>query len=258
MKKIAIVLNEIVSNEIVSKKSTTQQTNRSKILKLNDHVMKLKGEVSTWKEHDHFSTLEILLENVIELNENVFYNYESKKDLLETILRLKKQRRKSRDETNIIIADELSIATTLHSIGQVCATLRRFDEALRHYNECLEIRRARLVDVSNDPIIAQTIFNIGQVYYEERQFDEALVHFNKSLSMHRQQQLLLNESSTSDDTRIVENIHAIGRVCSKQRRFEEALKYFNECLEIRQKNVKMGRCGNTVDDILKLESIFKF
>ena len=71
--------------------------------------------------------------------------------------------------------NHLDIATVLNNIGGVYMNKRMYEEALRYYNESLEIKRQTMP--ANHPRMDVTFDNIGNVYKALGQFDEALKYF---------------------------------------------------------------------------------
>jgi tetratricopeptide (TPR) repeat protein len=60
----------------------------------------------------------------------------------------------------------------LKKVGVKCEELGKYDEALRYYNECLEIEKRILP--SNHSSIAMTLNNIGIVYKNQGKYESAI------------------------------------------------------------------------------------
>ena len=65
----------------------------------------------------------------------------------------------------IVPLNQSSIANTLHNIGIVYKNLRKYEDALKYYNQSLEMKKQTLP--SNHPSIAQTLNNIGFLYKDQ-------------------------------------------------------------------------------------------
>jgi tetratricopeptide (TPR) repeat protein len=75
--------------------------------------------------------------------------------------------------------DQNVIIASYRSIGQLCCTEKRYEEALDMYDRVLE-RQKKLLP-SNHPDIAQTYNDISQVYDSESKWDKSIEYLNKSL-----------------------------------------------------------------------------
>ena len=68
--------------------------------------------------------------------------------------------------------DENAIRIQLNKVGGKNYELGKYDEALRYYNECLEIEKRILP--SNHSSIADTLNNIGLVYKDQGNYESAI------------------------------------------------------------------------------------
>jgi tetratricopeptide (TPR) repeat protein len=58
-----------------------------------------------------------------------------------------------------------------------------YDEAMRYYNEALELKRKTLP--ANDPAIGDTLNNIGDLFADQDKFEEALKYYDMSIKIYR-------------------------------------------------------------------------
>jgi tetratricopeptide (TPR) repeat protein len=77
-----------------------------------------------------------------------------------------------------------NIAASLNNIGSVYQSKNDYDEALRYYNQSLDMYRAIYGNI-NHLDIANSLNNIGSVYDSKNDYDKALRYYNQSLDINR-------------------------------------------------------------------------
>jgi len=125
---------------------------------------------------------------------------------------------------------------TFNDIGWLYANQGRYEEALDHYQEALDIHR----EVGNRTGEGTSLNNIGLVYYEQGRYEEALDHYQQALEVARTVDNRTGEGIT---------LNNIGLVYAAQGRYEEALNHYQQALAIaREVNNRSGE-GRTLDSI---------
>ena len=100
--------------------------------------------------------------------------------------------------------------------------LGRVDEAIEHYNKCLQIR-------SDFPHAHN---NLGIALATKGRIDEAIVHFEKAIEAAKSQ-----KSSPYLPPFLADAHHNLAKALRTQKRFEEALEHYAEALKLRPNNV---------------------
>ena len=129
---------------------------------------------------------------------------------------------------------EDDIRLQLYKVGGKSYELGKYDEALRYYEECLEIGKRilpsnhssiadslmgiRLV-YRNHSSIADTLHNIGSVYDNQGKYEEALKYYNQSLEMKK-------KTLPSNHPSIAKTLNNIGLLYKDQGKYEIAINYF--------------------------------
>jgi tetratricopeptide (TPR) repeat protein len=127
-------------------------------------------------------------------------------------------------------------AAALNRLGTACRTLRRFDEAIEHYQQALAIRR----QLGNRRGEGGTLNNLGRVYNDLHRLDQALDCYQQALAIHREVGERRFEAIT---------LQNLGGVYTRLRRFDTAIGHYQQALTIRRQ-LKDRRCeGGTLHDL---------
>jgi CHAT domain-containing protein/tetratricopeptide (TPR) repeat protein len=117
-------------------------------------------------------------------------------------------------------------ATSLHETGRTFRDIEEDGQAIKHYQQALEIRRA--IFPKNHRLIATTLNNIGVAYASQGQFDKAMEHHKEALAI---RQKLHGDNAHPDTAWSMRNI---GYVHHRKGEYRQALKLETQALEMRQ------------------------
>jgi tetratricopeptide (TPR) repeat protein len=125
-------------------------------------------------------------------------------------------------EMRRLLDADLGMAGTLSEIGMIQSRKGNFEAAFRSYDEALRIRR-KLGDRRD---IGLGLINLGTLYRERRQFDLALTTFAESLQIQREV-----------GNRVLESLclNAIGGLHLQMGQYGDATKSFEQALTLREK-----------------------
>ena len=122
---------------------------------------------------------------------------------------------------------ESEIAIILNNIGNCLIKMQRYDDALIHFKQSLEMYRNISFDERNDGNIATTLNNVGDCLMEMQRYDDALIHLKQSLEIHR---------NTSFDERkdcgIARTLNNVGNCLRNMQLYDDALIHFKQSLQI--------------------------
>ena len=121
------------------------------------------------------------------------------------------------------IKDELGVASSYGYIGRTYFRQGKLNEALKYYNNGLDIRLNKLG--KDHPHVATSYGNIGSVYAEQGNKDKALKYFNKALDIYL-------DKLGKDHPLVASSYNNIGSMYKEQGKKDEALKYLNKALDI--------------------------
>ena len=124
---------------------------------------------------------------------------------------------------------ESKIATILKNIGNCLVEMQRYDDALIHFKQSLEIHRNTSLVERKDGNIARTINNIGNCLTKMQRYDDALIHLKQSLEIHRN--ISLDEQK---DGNIATTLNNVGDCLRNMQRYDDALIHLKQALEIRR------------------------
>ena len=135
--------------------------------------------------------------------------------------------------------DNWNIAHTLLTIGQSYENLNKYDEAIKYFNESLQM-------CNQYPQTKWCVVNgIAMCLFYQQKFDEALNMFKESYEIIKNKFDLFAQNDTAQS----DVLYNIGRVYEKKEMYVEALDYFSKSLEIyrpldhkKLKNHKQLRC----------------
>lgn len=125
-------------------------------------------------------------------------------------------------EINRKLVQKRGIAASLSMIAQVDESLGKTDDALKSYNEALQIRR----DIGAKKEVGDTLINIASLYFDRGQYDKALPLFKEALQI---------QVDAGDETYQAMCLNNIGSVYLAKGQNEDALTYFQQSLQLREK-----------------------
>jgi len=128
---------------------------------------------------------------------------------------------------NIWEADTEGVASSLYNLGNVLARTQRFAEALKCYDESLNIRRSLFGD--NHHTIATMMHNLGVLYEEKREYLSARNWYDEALRVKR---ILLGPDSLS----LVATLSKIGDLHIISSDYHSALMCYQKVLKVQKRH----------------------
>jgi tetratricopeptide (TPR) repeat protein len=117
------------------------------------------------------------------------------------------------------LGDQKGVASSLNNIGLIHGSKGEYDEAIKLYNQSLEISK----HLGDQRAIAYTLNNIGSIHESKREDDEAIKLYNQSLEISKQR---------GDKLGMAYTLSAIGSLHKNKGEYDEAIKLYNQSLEI--------------------------
>ncbi|HIH95474.1 TPA: tetratricopeptide repeat protein [Methanosarcina acetivorans] len=117
--------------------------------------------------------------------------------------------------------DKVGISSTSHSLGIIYQQQGNYEEAVKKYNQSLEMKE-ELGDKSG---IAITLYQLGNIHYSQGNYEEAVKKYNQSLEMNKK---------PGDKSGIAKTLHQLGMIHHDKGNYEEAVKKYNQSLEIKE------------------------
>ena len=125
-------------------------------------------------------------------------------------------------EINRKLGQKLGIAATLAGIGGIQAAQGQPKAALSSLSEALKIDR----EIGNKKEAAATLIDLGNLYLDGGQYDKAMQTYKESLQMQR---------DAGDETGQALCLSNIGNVKLLTREYQDAITYYQQALQLRQK-----------------------
>mmetsp|Transcript_18285 Transcript_18285/g.22383 ORF Transcript_18285/g.22383 Transcript_18285/m.22383 type:complete len:443 (-) Transcript_18285:96-1424(-) len=131
--------------------------------------------------------------------------------------------------------DHLNVAVAIDAIGQACAKNEEYTNALRHFNDALELKKRILPQ--HHPSIADTLRSVGEVSHKIGSLQETEAAFRAALAIYRN---AFEDRSWKDDDECKQetdyNLHHmlantlvyIGSLIYVKNEFDLALKFYKE------------------------------
>jgi eukaryotic-like serine/threonine-protein kinase len=139
-------------------------------------------------------------------------------------------------EINRKLGQKLGIAATLAGIGAVQAAQGQPKAALSSLSEALKIDR----EIGNKKDAAATLADLGNLYLDGGQYDKAMQTYKESLQIER---------DAGDETGQAACLNSIGVVSLLTREYQDAITYFQEALQLRQKLNVPQDIGETIHNL---------
>ncbi|CAF1541544.1 unnamed protein product, partial [Didymodactylos carnosus] len=124
---------------------------------------------------------------------------------------------------NDTLPNDPVMSTFYNNIGLVYNDQGQYSQALKYYEQSLEIRLKTLGP--NHSIVAITYNNIGGVYNDQGEYSQALKYYEQSLEIRLK---ILGPNHPS----VAKTYNNIGTVYKDQGEYSQALKYYEQSLEI--------------------------
>ena len=142
------------------------------------------------------------------------------------------------------------VGLSLGRIGDVTAARGQLDDALQHYQQCLQIAR-RLLWMEETPQrlrdVSLFLGRIGDVARARGQLDDALQHYEEGLQIDRR---LLGMEETPERLRVVSlSLERIGDVADTRGQIDDALRHYDQCLQIARRLLGMEETPERLRDV---------
>ena len=128
------------------------------------------------------------------------------------------------------LGDKRGMAVSFNQIAQVQDEIGKSAEALKNYQEALRLRR----EIGDKKGTGDSLIDLGAFYHDRGHYDEALKFFKESLQMQRE---------LGDESNQALCLNNIGSCYTHKGEYEDALTYFQQALQLREK-------ANVPDDIV--------
>ena len=138
------------------------------------------------------------------------------------------------------LGQKKGIADTLYMIGQVYVVMGKPDLAFKNQNDALHIYR----DIGDRAATANTLLSIGQFYVDRGEHEEGLKIFKEAL---------LLERDVGDENYQAFCLHAIGNTYLSKADYENARTYFAQALQLREKFKVPGDIANTLHNLAETD-----
>ena len=145
-----------------------------------------------------------------------------------------------------------NIAEALNYIGGCFIKLHRYEDALYHFKQSLEITKSISLNQRKDLDVARILNNIGNCLLNMHHYEDALAHFKQSLKITKS--ISLNQRKDLDVALTLDNI---GSCLRKMHHYEDALAHLKKSLEItkrislnQRKDPNVARTHNNIGNCL--------
>lgn len=128
--------------------------------------------------------------------------------------------------------DRYATARTLNGLGAAYADLRRYREAILHYEQALTAYR-NLPDAYGE---SSSLDGLGIVYRQLGRFDDAIEYHTRALVIRREIKNRYTEGIS---------LNNLGSVCLHAGCYQEAISYYNEALSVRKETDDLYGTGAT-------------
>jgi eukaryotic-like serine/threonine-protein kinase len=134
------------------------------------------------------------------------------------------------------LGKKFAIANSLVEMGNVQSSLGKPEDARRNYTEALQLQR----EIGAKARVAATLIALGQLFEDGGQYDKALQLYKESLQAQR---------DLGDQSGQAVCLNNIGNVYLAQSKNDDALTYYQQALQLRE---KLNAPGDTADTLHNL------
>ena len=138
------------------------------------------------------------------------------------------------------IGQKRGMAETLHTTAQLEDGLGKWDIALKHYNQALQLER----EIGYNKGIADTLMDLGNSYNDHGQYDRALSLLKEALQIER---------SIGDQSLVGLGLNSIGNTYFSKGDFDDARTYFEQALTVREKLKVPGDTADTLHNLAETD-----
>lgn len=205
-------------------------------IKVYEHALYILRLHNT--EEDYDITIADILDKLGKLYGKAGQPYEKSASTLVESLKIKRA---------ILGKEDLSVASTLKSLGDLYLDASQYDPALRAYEEVIRVRKKHLSENHMD--IADVFNNIGNACFKKHDYGKALGAYSDAFRIKRTQ---LNQDNHSYLTTLMN----LGHAHFKRGNLKKALKAYKRCLDTRKRKLRdMGLLGKEEVFVVSLKRI---
>jgi serine/threonine protein kinase/tetratricopeptide (TPR) repeat protein len=120
------------------------------------------------------------------------------------------------------VGDQRGIASTLGQMAQLQDAQGNFNGALASYNDAIKVDR----QIGDKTGLARDLMNLGSLYHDHGKYDEALTYTSQALQLYR---------DTGDELNQAQCLNNIGSSHFNKGEYQDALTYFQQAYQIRDR-----------------------
>src|SRR5215469_3030922 len=120
------------------------------------------------------------------------------------------------------LGEKGAMGRSLNEMGQLLYGMGKSDDALRNYQDALKLRR----DIGDKQGIGETLIDLGNLYNERGDLDQALQRYKESLQIQR---------DLSDEFSQAICLNNMGNIYLGRSDYQEALTFYQQALQLREK-----------------------
>jgi serine/threonine protein kinase/Tfp pilus assembly protein PilF len=150
------------------------------------------------------------------------------------------------------LGNEQGRAATLHMTGVAYKRLKKFDEAVRYYQESLNLRRK----IGDKRGVSSSLSELAQVYQFTGKPDEALKSYRQALQISRE---------IGDQKGLGDDLNNLGNLMEKLGRYDESLDYYKQALKIAIERgakdeiaLRLGNIGQVYSTLGQFEDAYTY
>jgi tetratricopeptide (TPR) repeat protein len=138
--------------------------------------------------------------------------------------------------------DKRGVAFALHNLGVIHQDRGEYDEALKKYQQSLEIKEY----LGDREGVAGSLHEIGRLHQARGEYDEALKKYQQSLEI---------EEELGDRAGVATSLHQFGTLHLIRGEYDEALKKYQQSLEIEEELGDRAGVANSYGQIAMLHQV---
>jgi eukaryotic-like serine/threonine-protein kinase len=120
------------------------------------------------------------------------------------------------------VGDQKGIASTLGQMAQLQDAQGNFNGALASYKEAIDVER----QIGDKTGLARTLMNLGSLYHDHGKYNETLSYTSEALQLYR---------DTGDELNQAQCLNNIGSAHFNKGEYQDALTYFQQAYQIRDR-----------------------